>query len=117
MDYLEALNLEDYLGLYDRRDIVVLMDSGYDDKIIEKAIAAKQWHFLMALCNTRRVKAERLYLTTPKSKQWCSIATFFRNHRGLKWQTIGIPTIGSKRKRLEFRSRDTIGYLRYVGRV
>jgi hypothetical protein len=117
VDYLEALNLEDYLGPYDRRDVVVFMDSGYDDKTIEKAIAAKQWHFLMALCNTRSVKSERLYLTTPKSKQWCSIATFFRNHRGLKWQTIGIPTNGSKRKRLEFRSRDTIGYLRYVGRV
>jgi Transposase DDE domain len=117
VDYLEALNLEDYLGPYDRRDVIVLMDSGYDDKTIEKAIAAKQWHFLMALCTTRSVKSERLSLTTPKSKQWCSIATFFRNHRGLKWQTIGIPTNGSKRKRLEFRSRDTIGYLRYVGRV
>jgi hypothetical protein len=93
------------------------MDSGYDNKKIQQAIAAKQWYFLMALCKTRSVKSERLYLTTPTSKQWCGIATFFRNHRWLKWQTIGITTHGRKRKRMEFRTRDTMGYLRYVGRV
>src|SRR5207249_2428554 len=48
---------------------------------------------------------------------WCHIATFFRNHRWLKWQTIRITTNGTKRKRMEFRARDTIGYLRYVGQV
>ena len=58
-----------------------------------------------------------LYLTTPKSKQWSPIATFFRNHRWLKWQTIRLTTHGTKRKRMEFRTRDTIGYLRYVGQV
>ena len=42
---------------------------------------------------------------------------FFRNHRWLKWQTIRITTNGTKRKRIEFRARDTIGYLRYVGQV
>jgi len=42
---------------------------------------------------------------------------FFRNHRWLKWNTIRIMTNGTKRKRMEFRVRDTIGYLRYVGQV
>ena len=117
VDYLEKLNLEEYLGRYDRRDVIVLTDSGYDDKKIQKAIAAKQWQFLMALSKTRSVKSQRLYLTTPKSKQWCGIATFFRNHRGLKWKTIRIKANGTKRKRMEFRIRDTMGYLRYVGQV
>jgi hypothetical protein len=117
VDYLEKLNLEEYLGPYDRRDVIVLTDSGYDNKKIQNAIASKQWHFLMALGKTRSVKSERLYLTTPKSKQWCHIATFFRHHRWLKWKTIRITTNGTKRKRMEFRIRDTIGYLRYVGRV
>src|SRR6266567_3139021 len=54
---------------------------------------------------------------TSKSKQWCHIAMFFRNHRWLKWNTIRIMTNGTKRKRMEFRVRDTIGYLRYVGQV
>jgi hypothetical protein len=117
VDYIEQLNLEDYLGSYDPRQVVVLMDSGYDNKKIQNAIAAKPWHFIIALGKTRSVKSATLALTTPQSKQWCHIATFFRNHRWLKWQTIRITTNGTKRKRMEFRTRDTIGYLRYVGQV
>jgi hypothetical protein len=117
VDYIEQLQLEEYIGSYDPRAVVVLTDSGYDNKKIQKAIAAKQWHFIIALGKTRSVKSAMLYLTTPKSKQWCHIATFFYNHRWLKWQTIRITTNGTKRKRMEFRTRDTIGYLRYVGQV
>ena len=117
VEYIQTLQLEEYIGSYDPREVVVLTDSGYDDKKIQNAIAAKRWHFIIALGKTRSVKSTMLYLTTPKSKQWSHIATFFRNHRWLKWQTIRIPTNGTKRKRMEFRTRDTIGYLRYVGQV
>lgn len=71
----------------------------------------------MALSQTRSVKSETLYLTTPKSWQWCQIAEFFRNHRRLKWQTIPLMTNGAKRKRMDVRIRDTVAYLRYVGKV
>jgi hypothetical protein len=39
--YLRTLDLEDYIGAYDQREVVVLADSGYDNKKIEKAIADK----------------------------------------------------------------------------
>jgi len=117
IDYLRQLDLGDYIGSYEPRDVVVLMDSSYDNKKIETAIANNGWHFIIALGKTRSVKAATLALTTPQSKQWCHIATFFRNHRWLKWHTIRITTNGTKRKRMEFRARDTIGYLRYVGQV
>ena len=117
VEYLQKLNLEDYIGSYDPREVVVLTDSGYDNKKIQNAIADKHWHFIIALGKTRSVKSAMLALTTPKSKQWCHIATFFRHHRRLKWQTMRITTNGTKRKRMEFRTRDTIGYLRYVGQV
>jgi Transposase DDE domain len=117
VEYIQKLQLEEYIGSYDPREVVVLTDSGYDNKKIQNAIAAKQWHFIIALGKTRSVQSAMLSLTTPKSKQWSHIATFFRNHRWLKWQTIRIPTNGTKRKRMEFRTRDTIGYLRYVGQV
>ncbi len=117
VEYIQTLQLEAYIGSYDPREVVVLTDSGYDNKKIQNAIAAKRWHFIIALGKTRSVKSATLALTTPQSKQWCHIATFFRNHRWLKWQTIRIPTNGTKRKRMEFRTRDTIGYLRYVGQV
>jgi Transposase DDE domain len=117
VEYIQQLQLEEYIGSYDPRAVVVLTDSGYDNKKIQNAIAAKHWHFIIALGKTRSVKSAKLDLTTPKSKQWCHIAMFFRHHRWLKWQTIRIPTNGTKRKRMEFRTRDTIGYLRHVGQV
>ena len=117
VDYLTNLHLEDYIGSYDPGDVIVLADSGYDNKKIENAIVSKHWNFIIALGKTRSVKSETLYLTTPKSRQWCHIATFFRNHRRLKWTTIRVMTNGAKRKRMEFRIRHTRGYLRYVGQV
>src|SRR5207253_2137449 len=115
--YLRALALEDYIGAYDRREVLVLADSGYDDKKIETAIADKGWHFIIALSQTRSVKSEALYLSTPPSRQWCHIDTFFRRHRRLKWDTIRLATSGNKRKRMDFRVRHTSGYLRSVGKV
>ena len=117
VEYIQELNLEDYIGSHDPRDVIVLADSGYDNKKIEQAIVKKQWHFLIALKKTRSVKSEALYQTTPKSKQWQSIFAFFRNHRRLKWQTIRLPPSGTKRKRMVIRTRDTVGYLRHVGPV
>src|SRR5256886_11894748 len=117
VEYLRALALEDYIGSYDRREVLVLADSGYDDKKIENAIANKGWNFIIALGTTRSVKSEALSLTTPKSQQWCHIETFFRRHRRLKWNTIRLATSGNKRKRMDVRVRHTSGYLRYVGKV
>ena len=97
--------------------MVVLTDSGYDNKKIQNAIAAKRWHFIIALGKTRSVKSTMLSLTTPTSKQGSHMATFLRHHRWRKWPTRRLPTHGTKRKRMEFRTRDTIGYLRYVGQV
>jgi hypothetical protein len=47
--YLRTLDLEDYLGAYDRREVLVVADSGYDNKKIAKANADKGWHFIIAL--------------------------------------------------------------------
>jgi Transposase DDE domain len=115
--YLGALDLEAYLGAYDRREVLVLADSGYDDKKIEKAIADKGWNFIIALSKTRSVKSEALSLSTPLSRQWCHIDTFFRHHRRLQWDTIRLATSGNTRKRMDLRVRHTSGYLRSVGKV
>src|SRR5882724_3039832 len=115
--YLRTLDLEDYIGAYDQREVLVLADSGYDNKKIENAIANKGWNFIIALGKTRSVKSEALALSTPKSQQWCHIDTFFRRHRRLKWDTIRLSMSGNKRKRMDFRVRHTSGYLRSVGKV
>ena len=115
--YLRTLDLEDSIGAYDRREVLVLADSGYDNKKIEQAIADKGWHLIIALSKTRSVKSDALYLSTPTSQQWCHIDTFFRRHRRLKWDTMRLATSGTKRKRMDFRVRHTAGYLRSVGKV
>ena len=51
VDYLTNLNLEDYIGSYDPHDVIVLADSGYDNKKIENAIIKKHWNFIIALSN------------------------------------------------------------------
>jgi DDE family transposase len=115
--YLRTLTLEDYIGSYDRREVLVLADSGYDNKKIENTIADNGWNFIIALGKTRSVKSEALALTTLTSQQWCHIDMFFRRHRRLKWNTIRLATNGNKRKRMDFRVRHTSGSLRYVGKV
>jgi hypothetical protein len=115
--YITGLNLEDYIGPYDPKEVVVLADSGYDDKRIENTIANKEWKFIISLGKNRSVKSEKTYLSTPKSRGWSQIAELFKNHRRIKWHGIRIFTNGMKRKRMDFRARQIIGYLRYVGKV
>ena len=117
VEYLRALVLEDSIGSYDRREVLVLADSGYDDKKIEKAIANKGWNFMIALGATRSVKSAARSVTTPTSRQWCHIATFFRRHRRRKWHTMRLVTHGNTRKRMDVRVRHTSGSVRYVGKV
>jgi len=115
--YLRTLDLEDSIGSYDRREVLVLADSGSDNKKSEHAIADKGWNVIIALGTTRSVTSAALSLTTPTSQQWCHIDTFFRRHRRLKWNTIRLTTHGNTRKRMDFRVRHTSGSVRYVGKV
>ena len=117
VEYISNLKLEDYAGPYNPKEVILLADSGYDDKKIENAIAKKKWKFIIALNKTRGVKTQRQYSNTPKSKDWNQVSVLFNNCRRIKWQTIRIFTSSSKRKRMEFRIRQIIGYLRHVGKV
>jgi len=116
--YLTALDLAAYLGKHSAKDVVVMADSGYDDRAVEKAIIQCGWHFLLALKSTRTVKSPRQHETTPRSTGWSQVAPFFRNQRRLAWTTVRFTTKGpTRRKRMEFRIRHTLGVLRYVGAV
>jgi hypothetical protein len=114
---LRTLAVEAYIGAYARREVLVLAASGYDNTKSEKAMADKGWHCIIALSKTRSVKSEARSLSTPNSRQWGHIDTFFRRHRRLKWNTIRLATRGNKRKRMDCRVRHTAGYLRSVGKV
>src|SRR5437879_13829246 len=68
--YLRTLDLEDYIGAYDRREVLVLSDSGYDKIKIEKVIADKGWNFIIALRQTGSVPWAALYVSSPTSRPW-----------------------------------------------
>jgi hypothetical protein len=114
---IQKFQLAADIGAYEPREVVVRTDSGYDNKKSQKAITAPHGPFLRALGKTRSVQSAMLSLPTPKSKQWGPMATFCRQPRWLKWQPMRLTTHGTKRKRMELRTRDTIGSLRYVGQV
>ncbi len=115
--YIANLNLTDYIGEHRPEHVVVLADSGYDDRKIQDTILKKKWHMIIALNKTRSVKSENSYLSTLKSKGWSHVAQLFEDHRRLRWQTIRIMTNRSKKKRIEFRIRQIKGFLRHVGYV
>lgn len=115
--YLNNLRLQEYVGRHHPDEVIVLADSGYDDRKIETAIVKKKWRFIIALNRTRSVKSERQHSNTPKSTGWSQVGELFRNHRRIRWRTIRIPTNGPRTKRMEFRVRQIFGYLRYVGKV
>jgi hypothetical protein len=117
VEYIQNLNLKDYFGWHDTKDVVVLADSGYDSKDIENAIQAKKWNYIIALKKKRSVKTEKEFINTPKSKGWHQIERFFKNHRRVKWITVYLPKNSSVKKRMEFRIRQITGYLRYVGKA
>jgi len=115
--YIRELELQDYIGPYASKQVVVLADSGYDTKDIEKTIAAKQWHFIIALKKKRSVKTEKTYKITRKSKNWTQVSVLFKNFRCLKWSTVRVPVSSTRKKRMEFRIRQITGYLRDVGKT
>ena len=115
--YIDDLDLEYYIGPHDSNAFVVLADSGYDDQKIQNAVLKGRSHFIQALKVKRSVKSDRQYHSSPRSKGWCQVATFFKRHRCAKGQTIRIPTNSSKRKRMDLRVRQIMGFLRYVGQV
>jgi hypothetical protein len=117
VEYINTLHVEDSVGSDDPHDVIVFADSGSADKKIENAMVTKQWHCIISLRKTRSVKSARLALTTPPSRAWWHMATFFRHHRRLQWNTIRVMTNGAKRQRMALRIRHTIGVLRYVGKV
>ena len=45
--YLKELNLAAIVGRYEADKVVVLTDSGYDNKRLQNAIVSKGWNFLL----------------------------------------------------------------------
>ncbi len=117
IEYIDQLCLEEYIGPYAPNKVVFLADSGYDDHRIQKIVAGKKWSFIIALKSSRNVKTGKVYRNSKKSEDWNSIAVTFKRNRCVKWITIRVPKDSGKKKRMEFRIRQIIGYVRNFGKA
>ena len=116
IEYIESLNLEEYIGPHNPSDVVALADSGYDNKNIEKTIVGKKWDFIITLKSSRGVKSEIQYEATGEKPKWIRVKDFFKNQRRLAWETIRIYT-DNQEKREDFRIRHIIAWLKGVSKV
>jgi hypothetical protein len=111
-EYLTELNLTEYLGLHVPSEVLVLMDSGYDDKRLQNLITGRGWDFLTALKKNRAVKTEKEFQT--KGTKARQVDTLFRAvKKQSPWETVRVTTAGGKRRR-SFRARQLSGHLRGV---
>ena len=117
VEYIEKIELKDYVGPHNPAEVVVLADSGYDNKRIQGAVVAKGWTMIFALKKRRSVKTKKEYLETPKSKGWHQVERLFKNHRHVKWVTVVFMKNSPRKKRMEIRARQITGWLRYVCEV
>jgi hypothetical protein len=117
VEYLDTLDLCSYIGPHKSKDVVVIADSGYDDKKIQNAIRKRGWHFIIALKSTRSVKSALQWKKTPKSFGWSQVAQFFKDQRRLSWKTVCLEANSKKQKRMDVRIRHTTGFLNGVGKA
>jgi len=107
VEYLSALNWAEVLPGVSPAEIVVLMDSGYDNKKLENFILSKGWDFCVSLKKSRAVKTD--------TQGWQSVESLFQRTRRIGlWQTIRHQASGGRRKRREFRVRTLIATLKGV---
>jgi hypothetical protein len=117
VEYIQDMDLEQYVGPHRSHEVVVLADSGYDDRKIQNAIVQKRWAFVIALKKNRGVRSVKTHEKMPLSRGWSQVESFFKNHRRVKWVTVRVSSNTPNKKRMEFRMRKIIAYLRYVGQV
>jgi hypothetical protein len=109
---LLELNLGDYLGWHDGSEVLVLTDSGYDDKRLQNFVTSRGWDFLTAIKKNRSVKTANEFQI--KGSKFRQVETLFRAVRKQSpWETVRVNAAGGKRRR-KFRARQLLGHLRGV---
>lgn len=104
LNFLAAWDWQSLLPGVAAKEIVVLMDSGYDNKELESFIQAQGWSFVVSLKKSRSVQ------TATQGMQ--SVTELFQRTRKIgPWQTVRLN--GEKRRR-EFRARTLTAFLKGV---
>jgi hypothetical protein len=112
--YLKTLNLASYVGSYTDSEVVVLTDSGYDNKDIQNAILNRGWDFVSAIKTSRSATTKITKLK--KNIVWRRIDDlFWASRKQAPWTTVCLKTDGGKKRR-KFRARKLEGFIKGVSR-
>jgi hypothetical protein len=94
--------------IIDPKEIVVILDSGYDSKIIQNTILSRKWDFLSSIKSSRTVDF------ADRSGIWSNISNFFKDGRR-PWKTIRIASYCGKKKRFSsYQFKEKLGYLKDI---
>jgi hypothetical protein len=119
VEYLNRLDLRHYIGKREPGSVLTLMDSGYDNKQIQKTCFRKKWDLIGSLKCNRGVQSWSEGKIDRKRK-WIRVDELFRTYRKqAPWQSVRDEVRNGKRKkkRKEFRTRRLMGRLKHVHRV
>jgi len=119
VEYLRRFDLTDLIGSHEPGEVLCLMDSGYDNKQIQKTCFLKKWDLIGSLKCNRGVQSWSEGKVDPKRK-WIRVDEVFRTHRKqAPWQSVrdDVKSGRRKKKRKEFRTRRLKGRLKDVHRV
>lgn len=97
-EFLSDLNLETYIGHHHDDEVVVLMDSGYDNRKLQNVIQSRGWAIVASL----RSSSTALRGVEASESRYKSLSQIFLRTPGLVWHTVYAFTAGWK-KRKDFR--------------
>lgn len=112
LEFFQNFDLTEYVGEYFADEVVVLTDSGYDDKVLQAAILAKGWDFVSSLKANRGAKS--LHAHAAGKKKWPRVDDlFWATRKTSPWKTVVVPTDGGKKRR-KFRARKLVGRIKGI---
>ena len=104
--YLENLDLKAIIGVHRSTEVVVLMDSGYDNRSLYQSIIKKNWDFLGSLkCGSH------FSLEISKTNSSSRADDMFKLADISLWETVYAWINSQKKKRKDFRACAMRGYL------
>lgn len=110
-EYIKELALARYIGPYDPNEILVLADSGYDIKVIERLILEQGWDFIVSLRGQRCVRSS--IHENSNTQPWRSVTDlFWATRKQAPWKTVRMKRDGKRRRR--FRARKLTGHLKGI---
>ena len=112
IDYLADLDLLNLVGTYDPKEVVVMLDSGYDDKEIINAVLKRGWDAVWALKTNRGTMTEAAYQRGDRKTRRVD-ETFKAVRKQAPWETIR-PKAKCKRERRRYRARGLTGRVKGI---